>query len=989
DRTPGAKPATAPGGAASSGETFTGELTLLLRGFTLERPAAIEVADPLVTSVRLFPEPDGATVTVFVRQPVTYTVARPSGAGDVRIELHGKTRSLTVTGVTPEGRLRVAPLKPTGEHETAVDAESLSYDRATNTLTARGSVTLTRGDSTLTADEVVYDRTNGIAEAHGHVVLTDPHATVAGDFAHLNMEDETGWVEDADTTFHLSRFNARGTRIDKLGGPRYSVANGIFTTCECGGLERPSWSIAGDRTDITLQGTGLVHSMTFRVKDVPVFYLPAMLFPANSQRQSGFLIPRLGYSNRRGFQYEQPFFWAIDKSSDATIATDLETAARVGIIGEYRYALSRTVHGEFSAAYYNEAIRGSTAGTIGPGNQPVDIPENRFAFTGHHVQPFYGGSRFYLDLFAVSDLVFLREINTFAASQRYDLTLRTTRFTTSKAGLYKGWGEGYANGEVAWYQDLIDPQELTLQKLPRVDAEHSMSLLDDHAVARVAGQAIDYQRDNGYDGVRGDLAPDLFLPFHLGHALQGSLTGQVRETAYHLTDTQQVAFAVPDCQPNGKLPNGKPCNFPDTQFQSGFTTAPRFALSDLATDHTRELADVQGQVGTGFERVYDFKHLGLDKLKHTLEPEVQYLFVPPLDRSFDSANTTVDCGKLIGGTPGRRCHVQLFGAGYLFDERDAINRRNFVSWGITSRLLGRAATPPPPAVPPPAGAQETAPIMSAVDPETLPQGLPAAAVPDVVRPPAAGGAPAPAAAPRELVRAAILHGYDISRPLVEESHASDVDLGLRLTPLDWLGISSSATVSAEEKRLRGVTIGVLAREAHWTPPDPIHNFQSPATAAISYRFIDQNVNQSLSAQGPTESLLFRGDGVSELDGSLYVHLGRYLGFTFLSRYSFNGEPVVNSQGAAVLGANGLQETTGPHFLERDYLLRLVSRCNCWVLEAGVSDKFNPDERLFRVQLTLIGLGSFGQSPFNRAFVGFSPLTPLNEHGPGFGRGGVY
>ncbi len=30
-------------------------------------------------------------------------------------------------------------------------------------------------------------------------------------------------------------------------------------------------------------------------------------------------------------------------------------------------------------------------------------------------------------------------------------------------------------------------------------------------------------------------------------------------------------------------------------------------------------------------------------------------------------------------------------------------------------------------------------------------------------------------------------------------------------------------------------------------------------------------------------------------------------------------------------------------MERDYLLRLISRCNCWVLEAGVADKFNPDE----------------------------------------------
>src|SRR5438876_905766 len=111
--------------------------------------------------------------------------------------------------------------------------------------------------------------------------------------------------------------------------------------------------------------------MTFLVKDVPVFYFPYFVFPANTQRESGFLIPRIGYSNRRGYQYEQPFFWAISKSTDATIATDLESAARVGIIGEYRYMLSREARGSFTAAYYNENIRGNTKGTLEPDGTPA------------------------------------------------------------------------------------------------------------------------------------------------------------------------------------------------------------------------------------------------------------------------------------------------------------------------------------------------------------------------------------------------------------------------------------------------------------------------------------------------------------------------------------------------------------------------------------------------------------------------------------------
>ncbi len=955
DRTPGAKPAGAPSGPASTGETFTGDITLRLSGFTVPRPAAIEVADPVVSTVRLFPEPGGTTVTVFVRQPVTYSVSRPSALGEIRIEVRTRTRPLTVVGVTPRGRPRIAKPKPTGEQEVAVDAESLAYDQASNTLTARGGVTLTRGDTTLTADEVVFDRTNQVAEARGHVVLSEPQATVQGDFAHLNLDDESGWVENADADMHPSDYYLRAGRLDKKGGPQYSVANGVFTTCQCGGLEAPSWSIAGRQTDITLQGKGIVRHMTFRVKDVPVFYFPYFVFPANTQRESGFLIPRIGYSNRRGYQYEQPFFWAISKSTDATIATDLESAARVGIIGEYRYMLSREARGSFTAAYYNENIRGNTKGTLEPDGTPADIPENRFALAGHHFSPFVGGSKFYLDLFAVSDDLFLREINTFAFSNRSDLALRSTRFTTSRTGVVKTWGEGYASVETAYYQDLIDPQEVALEKLPRIEAEHSLPLLGDRLVALLAGQAIDYQREQGYDGLRADLAPELLLPFHLGRTLHGSLSGQVRETAYHLTNDEQVALVVPAA---------------GVAASPHFRTAPE--LPRLDTDHTRELAEVHGQVGTELARVYTFRHLGLEKLRHTIEPEMQYLFVPQVGRPIFDVKLP-RCTGAAGEKPGNNCDATLFSEGFLFDDRDAINRRNFLSYGLTTRLLGRGPT----------AAESTAaatPAPAPIDPETLPQGLSAAALPDFVGPPpppaAPGGAPPAATAPRELVRASILHGYDLSRPLVGDSHASDVDVGIRLTPLDYVGLTYNTTVGIEQREIRGLSTGLFLREPWWTPPSIVRNFQSPTTIGISYRFIQSDVNRGAPAP-PIEAPLQNSAGVNELDGSFYLRLGDYLGFTFLSRYDLSTSTVGTS-------------TLGPHFLERDYLVRLISRCNCWVLQAGVSDKTNPDERLFRVQFTLFGLGSVGRTPVPPGFVGFAPLVQMQRQGVGpAALGGLY
>jgi hypothetical protein len=129
-------------------------------------------------------------------------------------------------------------------------------------------------------------------------------------------------------------------------------------------------------------------------------------------------------------------------------------------------------------------------------------------------------------------------------------------------------------------------------------------------------------------------------------------------------------------------------------------------------------------------------------------------------------------------------------------------------------------------------------------------------------------------------------------------------------------------------------------------------------------------------------MLLASNGVNELDGSLYLRLGDYLGFTFLSRYNLNSSTVAD--------ANGRTHLVGPHFLERDYLLRVISRCNCWLLEAGLADRVDTNERLFRVQFTLVGLGSFGRSPTNRNYVGFNPLASLGYRSPAStATGGLY
>src|SRR5262249_28445668 len=147
----------------------------------------------------------GTTVVVFVRQPVTYSVSRPSALGEIAVDLHGRIGALQVLGRTPSGRIRTLRPRPPGR-QTSIDAEEMHYDKERNVLSARGGATITREDVTITADEVEYDRTHSTIDAHGHVVIEDPEATTEADAAHLDMEDESGWVENADTDLRPSGY---------------------------------------------------------------------------------------------------------------------------------------------------------------------------------------------------------------------------------------------------------------------------------------------------------------------------------------------------------------------------------------------------------------------------------------------------------------------------------------------------------------------------------------------------------------------------------------------------------------------------------------------------------------------------------------------------------------------------------------------------------------------------------------------------------------
>lgn len=633
----------------------------------------------------------------------------------------------------------------TQQAEISIDAEQVTYDQKTDTIAARGKVVIRRGDTELRADEVQLKRTTNEADARGNVEVTNPEGTMVAEALHLNLDDETGVLEDAVVQSRRYQYSLGGERIEKGLGQSYHIENGRFTTCRCT-EGPPSWSVAGRDLAVSLGGYGRLKDVTFKVLDVPILRLPRALFPVQRDRQTGLLVPRFGLSNLRGFQSVLPFYWNINKSQDVTVAFDLETSVRLGLVGEYRYKWSGGISGIFNASYFNEFFRGP------PATKPYEttVPVNRWSVVAEHSQPFVGSSQAYANVFVVGDDLFLRDINTYAFDHTHDVAIRTLPFTESHAGVLQLWNRVALKGEGTYYQNLTGGSSQTLQRAPEVDL-WGQQRLGAHLLGEIDATAVDFQRAQRADGLRLDVAPGVMLPLPLGRFAFGALRVTGRETYYHLIDQELVGTG-----------------------------------REVPKDQSRELVEVGAEVGTVFNHIYSVHRLGLEKVKHTLEPEIAYLYIPAVAQE---------------DLP-------------LFDGTDRVNHRNLLTYGLVSRFIGRFSDEPETAEGA-AGAASVSPIRE-LGRVSLMQSF------DISR----------QLNPLQTGRAA--------------DHFSDIDFAGRINPGRALSLRFLTNYDTSDSNISAAKIGLFVEDPRLPPPDrAAPRLETRTSAGLSYRFLTGNSFQEI------------------------------------------------------------------------------------------------------------------------------------------------
>ena len=388
-----------------------------------------------------------------------------------------------------------------------------------------------------------------------------------------------------------------GEKIEKIGPKKYRITNGGFSTCS---QPTPRWDLHAGTVILNVDHYTMLTNAVMRVKGVPVFYTPIMYYPTKKEdRATGILIPTYGASSLRGQTLHNAFFWAIDRSQDATFLYDYYSKTGQGFGSEYRYNAG-TGDGNIRA-YLDDQHATTYTDDLG-NSRPYDAARSyEIRGSANQQLPFNMRGRAQVNYF--SSIAQSQTFNT----NIYDASRNIRSFGGNVVG---AWGKYSLNATLDHSEYFYDLNNSVLSgSWPRVAfSRNERPILDSPVYFSLGTEFLSslstrYQAttdpttqntvttttDNGLTRI--DLAPQVRYPFKKWAWFTVNSTFGWRETYYS----------------KSYQPTGDPRNPPSTVIDVGLN---------------RTLYTLQAQiVGPVFNRVWDTPdNTYAEKFKHSIEP---------------------------------------------------------------------------------------------------------------------------------------------------------------------------------------------------------------------------------------------------------------------------------------------------------------------------------------------------------------------------------
>lgn len=341
-----------------------------------------------------------------------------------------------------------------------IHADYLEYERGRGLYTARGNVVVQQAGRTIRADWVSFNQITGVGVASGNVVVEEKGNTLRASFIEFDVYGVRGVVRDGSFESSAGQFRATGKVIEKTGEDTYAFTEGVFTTCRCPDEEdTPPWQVKAEEAEVEIGGYAVVEDTSVEIQGVPVAWMPWMIYPVLTERQSGVLMPEVEYGNRNGAQVGLPLFLALHDQVNLTLTPGYSTKRGVRGRGELEYVLGEKSFGEVTGVYEHDISldqgRGDPLDPTRPGQHADPFDRDRFSVEGTKSFHLPGGLRFASRFDVVSDNQVPLDFNEMQNE-------RADRWLLAQGSLARGFGSADRLGVAAvarFADDMQNPDD--------------------------------------------------------------------------------------------------------------------------------------------------------------------------------------------------------------------------------------------------------------------------------------------------------------------------------------------------------------------------------------------------------------------------------------------------------------------------------------------------------------------------------------------------
>lgn len=180
-----------------------------------------------------------------------------------------------------------------------------------------GGVEIKQSYRRLKSDTAQVNKTTRVAVLEGNVELREPGVLLLSERAEINADSGQAQLSNSRFVLHQEHLRGGAQTISRREDGLVTLEGGYFTYCP---PEDNTWELDANSIELNQQsGVGTARQATLKIKDIPVFYAPAISFPIDDRRKSGFLWPEIGSASDGGFDIATPYYFNLAENYDATL----------------------------------------------------------------------------------------------------------------------------------------------------------------------------------------------------------------------------------------------------------------------------------------------------------------------------------------------------------------------------------------------------------------------------------------------------------------------------------------------------------------------------------------------------------------------------------------------------------------------------------------------------------------------------------------------